>query len=212
MTIGKAGGLRQTIAAATGEHPPHGIVVIAQVSGTDEHGSDTIASTKYGADAFTAIQKGHLIAAVWTDGLVAPHQPRLGTTKRRHVENHTQMGGKPQAAGVSNSLTIAHHGVEGSRQAAERAEHRWNFAKGEETGDVRKVDPATRAASLQHASSDDIPDNGHSKDVVLCKSAIQPDDSPWHRARNDPDPVPQTILHDHRRARLEVPAVGGPRN
>lgn len=212
MAICQTGRLGEAIASPAGEHPAHGIVVVAQISRTDKHGPHVVARAKDRSHTLIAIQQRHPIAAAPANGSVATQQPGFSAAKRRHLENDAQVRCKSQAPRMSNSLTVAHHGVEGSRQAAQHVEHHRNFAKGEEPRNIRKVDPAARATRLQDAPSDDIPDHRYRENVVFRESAIQPDDSPRFRSRDDSDPIPQTILHGHRGARRETPSVRGPRN
>src|SRR5690606_27090746 len=137
QTISQPGRLRQAVAGDITHHQLRRSLQADPVAWRNDQGSYFFPATQYGADLLAApVQEIDLIAALLPKRLMLASKYLLGDANGRQAGDDTKVGGDTQATRVGNAMAIGEDQVRHLPERFERRQHRRQFAKRQQAGNV----------------------------------------------------------------------------
>ena len=111
--VSEAGGLREAIAAAAGQHPVNGRLKVHPVPDGNINGFCALLGPQRSADNLIAIKEWSIRARFQAQFPMLAAEDGLGTPNGRYIQDKPKMGGEAKPPRVGDALGISDEEVRG---------------------------------------------------------------------------------------------------
>lgn len=213
--VGETRGFGQPVMGSAPQNKLPGLHEIHQVAHADEQRIDPVLGADDFADHFVMIQQPCVASAFWRNFVMRPDQTAFGASDRRHMADYSDVAGDSDSTRVGQSLTVAHEQIGALAEFAEDGQQRRYFAKGEQTGNIRKHQRPKRSVFLDGYFPVRIPEH-NARDALFAigrKCRIQTGDvTDRDRCRIARNNRSEALLNLNGRLGRKPPRMRSPRN